>query len=221
MTTLKDQMKQDAEQHGLGNNDFFRFDKSGNYRFRLLTPVMALATHFFGKGVSSSVCYGRDKGCPFHVGEERASVKYIAHVIDRTDGQVKLGELPWTVVKEISNWENDEDYRFDSYPMPYDVKVTVDKDAAPADIYKATPAPQRTEITPEESKALDEKLKKITPEQFVENRKKKQLEKHQQDGTWQKEQERRQKLADNLDELAAQRATNNGDGEVNPDDIPF
>lgn len=204
--SLKEQLEQDAKQYA-GNSKDFKFEKSGNYRIRILTPLSAMATHFFGKGVPSSVCYGRDKGCPYHSSEERASVKYFCYLLDREDGAIKLGELPWSVVKELSNWESDEDYQFSSFPMPYDIKIVVDKDAAPAEMYKATPAPQRLEISAEESQSLTERNRRMTPEAYVTKRKEKQLEKHMQDGTWQKEQDRRNKLANELESLAEARAS--------------
>lgn len=223
--SLKDEMNQEAENYGAGgSNDFFRFSKSGVFKIRLLTKPVALATHFFGKGQPSAVCYGQKDGCPFHRNEdEKPSLKFIAYVLDRATGKISLGELPWSVVSAVADLEEDEDYAFKSYPMEYDIKITVDKDAAPADMYKTMPSPTKSEITPEEATELKDKYEKLTPESFVEKRKDKQLAKHKEDGTWEREQKRREEVQAGIEE-AKENAKGNleyPEEELNPGDIPF
>src|SRR6185436_12988590 len=151
MMSLRDDMKKDQEQYGAGKKgDFFRFEKSGVYKLRVLAKPIALATHFFGKGVPASVCYGQDKGCPFH-GGDGPSVKFQTYVLDRTDGKVRLGELPWTVVDALATYEEDPDYTFTEYPMPFDIKVTVDKENSdPKQIYKVMPSPKHETLSSDE-----------------------------------------------------------------------
>ena len=224
--SLRDDMQKDAEQYGAGKkNDFFKFDKSGVYRLRVLSKPLALATHFFGKGVPSNVCYGIDKGCPFHSGDG-PSVKFQTYVIDRTDGKVKLGEIPYSVLSVIADFEEDEDYAFSEYPMPYDVKVTVDKENNdPKQIYKTLASPKREPMTADEMGDLAGCLGKMPVEAYVEKRKQDQLQKHKDDGTWDREQERRAKVAKELEESIAEGAKNAPKDDypegVNPEDIPF
>lgn len=223
--SIKEQMREDNETYGgSANSDFFKFEKTGIYRLRILTPFKALATHFFGKGVPSSVCYGELSGCPFH-GTDKASVKYMTYVIDRIDGKVKMAEIPWSVVSAIGDLEQDEDFGFKDFPMPYDIKVTADKENTdPKQIYKTLGSPKVVPLTVEEDNALIAKTSKMTIESYVESRKQKQLEKHKADGTWQKEQERRIKLGE---EIAAAKLIPSADAleypaeDINPDDIPF
>lgn len=188
MSTQKELMNQASTDYGVGgsNNDFFSFDKSGEYRLRLLTAAFPIATHFFGKGVPAKVCYGAGKGCPFHgekapkdekTGEDKKpSVKFIGYVIDRKDNKVKFGELPWSVISAVTDLQDDSDYAFADFPMPYDIKVKVDKDAAPANMYKTLATPSQVPVESELMKVFEEKMTKITPEQYVEKRKNKQLE---------------------------------------------
>ena len=180
-------MNQASEEYGVGGGgDFFTFDKSGVYKLRLLTPAFPIATHFFGKGVPAKVCYGADKGCPFHGDkaprndkdeEAKPSVKFMAYVIDRRDNKIKMGELPWSVISAVTTFQEDEDYAFEDFPMPYDIKVTVDKDASAANIYKTLAVPTRSEVTAEEMEEFTEKNTKKSPDVYVEQRKSKQRDK--------------------------------------------
>lgn len=216
MSNLRDEMKADAEQYGAGSgNNFFRFDKSGVYKLRILTKPKALATHFFGKGIKPSICYGQAEGCPFHTNpDEKPSVKYQTYVIDRSDGdKIKMGEIPWSVLSAVADFQEDEDYAFSDYPMPYDIKVTVDKDASPADIYKTIASPNRIEITALQATELHGMFTKKSPEVYVEQRKDKQLEEHKQNGIWQEEQKRREKVQEGIEEAKAK-----GGESVMPDD---
>lgn len=195
--SIREQMKQDAEEHGMNTGgDFLQFE-TGDYRLRILTKAEALATHFFGPGQPSHICYGSTKGCPFHgegapkdekTGKERsASVKYMAYVLDRKDGKVKLAELPWSVLSRIADFEEDEDYKFDAYPMPYDVKIKVDKaNKDPKSIYKTEASPKSEPVTEAERDLLMASMEKLTPADFVDKRKKNELNKQMENGVWQK-----------------------------------
>lgn len=184
MSSQKDLLNQAKDDYGVGGNaDFFQFDKAGEYRFRQLTAGFPLATHFFGKGMKAKVCYGTDKGCPFHGAkapqddkgnEKKPSVKFICYVLDRRDGKIKLAELPYSVIKVVTDLQEDSDYAFEDFPAPYDLKVTFDKEASPADMYKTLPSPKIEPLTAEQADELEEKMKKITPSAYVEKRKEKQ-----------------------------------------------
>lgn len=223
-------MNRDAEEHGMGGNkDFFQFEKSGSYVLRVLTKPLALATHFFGKGQPSSVCYGYEKGCPFHgtgapkddKGKEKApSVKYMAYVIDRSDGQIKIGELPWSVVSRIADFEEDTEIGFSEYPMSRDIKVKVDKENKdPKSMYKTDSSVKEIPVEGDTLIDLNKKKEHTTIEQFIQKRKEKQLEKHKNDGTWDKEMQRRKELGERLD--AVKPKPNLEAGEADVDEIPF
>lgn len=218
--SLKDEMKNGAEQYGAGSqSDFFRFDKSGVYKIRILTKPIAIATHFFGKGVPSAVCYGKKEGCPHHKGD-KPTVKFVSYLINRTTGMVQLGELPWSVISVVAELEQDEDFKFENYPMPYDIKVTVDKENNdPKQIYKTLGSPKATPVTTEEDNQFQEKMSKLNPEEFVLKRKEKQLEKDKQSGTWiSPEQMDQEKQATVVDPETIEYPA---DDLPDPKDIPF
>lgn len=184
--STRDVLNQTAEEHGM-NSGLFQFEKSGAYKLRLLTKPVALATHFFGRGQTSAICFGADKGCPFHGerapkdedgNEKRPSVKFVTYLINRATGKIQLGELPWSVISAIADFEEDEDYAFKEYPMPYDIKVTVDKENKdPKQIYKTLASPKQEALTGDEMVELKSALGKMTPEAYVDARKQKQMNK--------------------------------------------
>ncbi len=230
--SLKDEMDQVAQEHGMnGNADFFSFKKSGDYTLRILSKPLAMATHFFGKGTPGSVCYGKLEGCPFHTADhENPSVKFQCYVIDRTDGKVKIAELPWSVVSVISDYELDPDWSYQGYPLPYDIRVKVDKENKdPKSIYKTLGVPRREPLTVEEENAYSRKQGELSVEKYIEGRKTKQIEKHKEAGIWITEEQRAEIERKRLEE-GARIAAEQGDvvpevkypdEEINPEDIPF
>ena len=173
--SLQDDIQKEAEQYGVKageGSDFFKFQKGVN-KLRILNKPTILAMHFFGKGEKAVVCIGIAENCPHHKEDDpKASVKLVTYVVDRENNKVKLAELPLSVGYALNNYMEDEDYAFDEFPMPYDVKITHDPDNSdPKSKYVLIPSPNKTELTEEEQKAFEETMKKMTPEQYVERRK--------------------------------------------------
>lgn len=233
-------MKNAAEEHGLsGGADFFNFSKSGDFKIRVLTLPVAMATHFFGKGVKGSICYGADKGCPFHGvnpndenGEyyKNPTVKFSAYVLDRADGNVKLGELPWSVVSVLSDLEKDEEWTFSGYPMPYDITVKYDKENKdPKSIYKTIGSPKREAVSTEVENDLLQKQEKQSIESYVAGRKTKQCDEHKASGVWLSEDVRAERQRVFLEKAIAEQPAPTEEvpvleypeEEINPEDIPF
>ena len=241
--SLDDKMKQAAQEHGKGGgSDFFQFKMSGTYRIRVLTEPEAMATHFFGKGTPGSVCYGEGKGCPFHGENPNAaadaedkywkdpSVKFMCYVLDRSDNKIKIGELPWSVLQYLSKYEKDDELGFDCYPMPYDVKITVDKENKdPKQIYSVLPGQARTELTAEQRIELEARTGKQPIPAYIEKRKQKQLDDHKFKGIWVDDETREEKNRARIARAKEIAEENGGTGarveypkdDINPDDIPF
>ncbi len=174
-----DDIKNEQKKYGSGPGDYFEFENKGVYRIRILNQPKVVATHFFGKGNPSVVCVGIDEGCPFHKGDEKKpSIKLATYVIDRKDGKVKMAELPLSLSYSLNDLQEDQDFAFEDFPMPYDVKVTYDPDNAdPKAKYRMMGSPTKAELTQEEKDSLAAKMAKETPEQYVEAKKKRQKEK--------------------------------------------
>lgn len=176
MDEIKDQSKQYG---GGGDSNYFKFEDKGVYRIRILNQPKVVATHFFGKGNPSVVCVGMDEGCEYHKeGDKRPSIKLATYIIDRKDGKIKLAELPLSISYSLNDLQEDQDFAFSDFPMPYDVKITYDPDNDdPKAKYRLVASPKQEPVTDEEQADLAEKMKKLTPEQYVENKKAKQKEK--------------------------------------------
>lgn len=174
-----DDIKQEQKKYGAGPGDNFEFEDEGVYRLRILHQPKIVATHFFGKGNPSVVCIGIDEGCPFHKGEDKKpSIKLVTYVIDRADGKVKMAELPLSLSYALNDLQQDSDFAFEGFPMPYDVKVTYDPDNNdPKAKYRLVASPKQEALTTAEEASFAEKLSRLTPEQYVENKKNRQKEK--------------------------------------------
>lgn len=173
-----DSIKTEAKKYGGGgsNSDFFQFGKTKQtYRMRILAEPKVIAFHFFGEGQKPDVCTGIDEGCPHHKeGDKKPSIKLATYVIDRADGKVKLAELPLSISYSLNDLQEDSDYAFSEFPMPYDVKIVHDpENPDPKAKYRLVNAPS-SDITGDEGKAFDDAMAKMTPEQYVQIRKDKQ-----------------------------------------------
>lgn len=199
-----DDVKNESKKYGGGGDaNYFKFEDKGVYRIRILNQPKVLATHFFGKGNPSVTCVGIDEGCEYHKeSDKKPSIKLASYVIDRKDGKVKMAELPLSISYSLNDLQEDTDFAFEDFPMPYDVKITYDPDNDdPKAKYRLVASPKQESLTDEEETDLAEKMKKQTPEQYVETKKNKQKEKGgvsrpNSDVEYPKE-------------------------EINPDDIPF
>jgi len=174
-----DDIQNEAKQYGGGSNsDFFQFKKGVN-KMRILAQPKVLATHFFGKGHPAVVCVGMDEGCKHHEeGADKPSIKLATYILDREDGKVKIAELPLSISYSINDLQQDEDFAFEEFPMPYDVKVTHDPDNPdPKAKYRVVGSPKREKLSESEDADYEAQMSKMTPEDYVEKRKEKQKNK--------------------------------------------
>lgn len=151
-------IKKASAMYGGGNSDFYKFEKGDN-RIRILAIAdEPIAKHFVAK--KAITCIGVENGCPLHgenapmddkSGKPRSpSIKYMAYIVDREEPEnIRLADLPFTVMKQLSDFKSDPDWSFEELPMPYSVTVKYDPDAAGTDMYKLIPSPTRVPIDPE------------------------------------------------------------------------
>lgn len=209
-----DNMKEDMKQYGGGSSsgDYFEFDQPGVYRMRLLVQPKTIAYHFPPQG-RPDVCVGIDEGCTHHKADEKkATLRLVTYIIDRADGKVKRAELPLSVNYSINALQEDMDFAFDGFPMPYDVKVNYDpKNPDPKSKYTVTPSPKQEPLTDEEEGMLADAMKKQTPEQFVEMKKKYQSREVNRSDV---QVSQRNVQVENL-------PAEYPDVQINPEDIPF
>lgn len=182
--------------------------KEGDNRFRVLTePEMMFEDFKLG------ICY---TDCGYE-----GNAKFLMFVLDRNDNKIKLWKAPYTVGTTIAGYEADSEYAFDGYPMPYDIKINA-KGAGTKEV-KYTVTPGRAE-TPVEGDILDELGKKTPVADIISKLKEKKKQEHIDSGFFQEQQDRRAKLAADIEAAKAGGSTGGVEyptEDINPDDIPF
>lgn len=169
-----DEIKNESKKYGGGSNsDFFTFEEGVN-RMRILVQPKVIAYHFPAEG-RPDVCVGIDEGCTHHKPDaKKPTIRLCTYVIDRKDNKVKFAELPLSISYSLNDLQDDEDYAFEGFPMPYDVKITHDpKNPDPKAKYRLVNAPH-SDITELEKTDLENAMLKMTPEGYVQTRKDKQ-----------------------------------------------
>jgi len=221
--------QQETQQGG----DFYKF-KKGDNKFRILTePVKKVSR--WGHGI----CYPGAVYCdPKALEEEykkkmaeyaievdeakkaglpkpkeptrpRVSAKWSVWAIDRATGNNVILEMPDQIAEKLINFMTSDEYRFEIFPMPYDVNITADGKVGTKDVkYDMLPARANTPVTEEE---LD-KLATLTPIADIIARM--QAKKKREDGVAAGE-------AADPAAAAADEGIQYPDEDINPADIPF
>ncbi len=196
----------------LNQTDYFKFQEGLN-KIRVLSKGEVLAEHF-----KLGICFGMEKGCPFHTEEYKltpARIKWLMWIIDRSDNKIKLAKMPYGVIKVIGDLQKNEDFAFDEVPMPYDITISATNAGTKEVKYSVMPSIKRTEITEEETLKYDEQ----TPvEEIVQKMKDKQREKVSQDPLFQRRQE---ELRQELESSTGEVDSIYPEEEINPNEIPF
>lgn len=222
-----------------GNLDYFNIEEGNDNVCRVLTPGAVYATHFMGKGTKAPVCYGYEKGCPVREKNDEGkltnvhadtSVRFVMFVLDRRDGKVKTGFFPYSVVKQIGALQKNPDYQFQDLPMPYDIRITYNREESNANKYRVEYKPNGPELTEEQTNELNEKMSSRTPEDIVQRMKEKQIEDDKRSGRWISPEEVTKESgnylknavekAPNKDQIESQKVQY-PEEEIKPEDIPF
>lgn len=185
-----------------GNSGWFKM-KEGKNQFRVLSEPEPIFEDF-----KKGICYHQ---CGF-----TGTPKYLSRVLDRADNKVKLYKIPFSIFKIIAGWEQDEDLMFTGFPMPYDVKVTA-KNAGTKEVeYVVMPSPKQV---PVDQETLNFLTKQKSLKVVIEKMQEKNIEKHKEDGSWQKQQEHLANLKEELE--AGRNIQSDEDLEIPEGDIPF
>lgn len=209
--TFSEDLKKEMKQYGggSGNSDYFEFETPGVYKMRILVQPKVIAYHFPPTG-RPDTCIGVEEGCIHHGADaKKPTIRLVTYIIDRIDNKVKRAELPLSISYAMNDLQEDSDFAFDGFPMPYDVKITYDpKNTDPKAKYRLVASPKQEPLTSEEADNLLKAMNKQTPEQFVEMKKKfqnKEVSPRKEEG----------QEAPPADEFAIL------DKPIDPEDIPF
>jgi hypothetical protein len=100
------------------------------------------------------------------------NTKFLAWVIDRADGAIKLYFMPKTVLEAISALEEDEQFGFNGLPMPYDLSINARGAGTKDVVYNVLPGKPGA-LTPAEleefkaKKPIDEVVARLLENQNV------------------------------------------------------
>lgn len=104
-----------------------------------------------------------------HVSAYKGNIttKYLAYILDRADGKIKIAFLPYTILKMLGDLQSNPEYAFDQVPMPYDITITATGAGTKEVNYSIVPARNNTALTVEEEneyskqKPLEEVQRKL------------------------------------------------------------
>lgn len=175
----------------------------GDNRFRVLAePEMIFEKYKVG------ICY---TDCGY-----QGTAKFLTFVLDRKDNSIKLAKLPYSVGNAIAEYEEDDEYQFDGYPMPYDLNLKA-KGAGTKEVEYTLVAGRA--LTPIAEEILEDLKKKGSLLDIITKMKDNKKQEHIGDGTWDKRQEEKIKLKTELD--AAREAGKGKASKVGNTDIDY
>lgn len=180
--------------------DYFKVKEGANV-IRVLDEPKIIVSRF-SKGKFVGVCFEGAPYCADLDEDERLHKRWKTWVIDRADGKIKLYDMPYTVAQEIRALLDNKEYTFETFPMPFDLTITVTNAGTFDAKYSVLPSRKDTPLSQEEQEAFAKK----TPAAEIVERAKANAKKEWED-----------KNAIQLNELEPTKAPES----INPDDIPF
>lgn len=192
--SLADKIKQqeaEAKKAGIAENssNFFKFSEGSNV-IRVLTEPELIFEKF-----KTGICY---TGCGY-----QGAPRFMCYVEVREkniDNQevytFKIAKLPYKVGTQIAAYEQDPEYTFDGYPMPYRINVNATNAGTKEVDYSVIPSRNNTDADPA---VLQELAKAMPITEIIEKMKQKTKEKHMADGTFQAEQVRQEEIRANVE----------------------
>lgn len=157
MVDFKD-YKKIAKDYGLGGGGFWN-PQPGENKIRILTTGEAIGKHYIKDEKKSYVCIGKDDDCKYCKEGLKSSVKFLFWVLDREDGEVKIGEVGYKIFQALGELSADKDWGFDSIP-DYDITIKRTGEKLETE-YFVTPTPNRDKLTEEEQKKVDGTVKDL------------------------------------------------------------
>lgn len=119
------------KEYNLGKGQYFK-PVDGDNKFRLVSICLPHDGEYNGK----------------------PTFKWLCQVLDRKDGQVKPYFMPHKVYEQIRDLQLDDEYKFSSVPMPYDLNLKTTDAGKMTVTYTIIPARTSTELTTEEQNLI-------------------------------------------------------------------
>lgn len=184
---LSEQLARDTQENAdqiKQSSGWFKF-KEGKNVIRVLTcPVPLFEDYDLG------ICY---TDCGF-----QGDMKYLCHVIDRTDNKPKLWKMGVGLFKELAGLQTSSRFPFEAFPMPYDLEINAKGAGTKKVEYSVLPGIESPVQVPD----------KLTPcTDVIEKLKEKNKAEHEADGTRARILDERRKTKEFLDSKRPQAAT--------------
>lgn len=152
MSDFASQFNRDKEEAAKQKSEWFNFP-AGTTKVRVLVEPVKMFEKYDNQIKKYITCWHE---CGF-----TGSMKYLARLwIFETDKDGKdtsrlvICKLPYSVMEQIVKYMVDEDYKFSSFPMPYNIKVEKTGEKLDTE-YTVIPSPQHTDVPPEALVALE------------------------------------------------------------------
>lgn len=129
---LAKKRKEAEKAAGIGGGGTFKI-KDGPNKIRIIAEPEPHQSEFQGKSV----------------------FKWITRVIDRADGEIKLFFMPNSIFKNIEQYSQDEEYKFDAFPMPYDITISAVGAGTKEVKYTVIPAKNEVKLTKAEQDSIN------------------------------------------------------------------
>lgn len=199
-----------------GGGEWFRIVEGDNVLRVLTEPEMIFEKYKTG------ICY---EGCGYE-----GTPKFLCYVMVKevgVDGEeelvIKLAKLPYKIGKQIAEYQTDEEYSFEDWPMPYNIKIKA-KNAGTKEVeYTVLASPKQTPVP---SDILEELKKQKPVQEIIQKMKDKKKAEHVADGFFQAQQEsdeeRRARIQEEIDKRRGlKKSGDSNDDEIGPQDIPW
>lgn len=192
---IADEIEQAEKEWGVsgGKSDFLKLQEGEN-PMRILTPLFSYPSHFkVGACVGKEQCPECKKTRKDKDGNEvpnKPSVKFLCNVLayptqaqkdyakanglPEPEATIKIGQFSYGITKALQDLQDDPEWAFDSFPMPYNIKIKAVGAGKKEVEYTVIASPKHTPIDPQ---VLMNLSKMNTPEQIRDNFKKSQMKK--------------------------------------------
>jgi len=192
------------EKYG-GLSDFYKMEEGDNI-MRILTSFHLYGEHYHPTDRDrSGVCIGKDENCLSCNHEEKPSVptaRWLAWAVN-AEG-LKLVKFGTRIMKSLKALQNESDWQFEGFPMPYIINVKATGAGTKEVVYTVIPK-KPTEVKEDVMEALE---KKLSPADIVQAMKDKKTKGG--DGT-----------AEKVNNVGVKGEIDYPEEDINPDDIPF
>lgn len=128
---INEAIEKAESEYGLGKGEYFKVQEGVN-KIRVVSELVFHEGNWQGKPNYKMVCW----------------------VIDRRDGVVKPYFMPLTIARTLGTMQEEPEYAFKDFPMPYDITINA-KGAGTKEVeYQVVAARQNTSLTEAEKEAI-------------------------------------------------------------------